>query len=141
MSATLSTSRAAGRLSSALRTGGIMLVLSMTSPAGSAETKTVNTIMLKDRGEIVDAAVVYEALQALVNDAQTCSSPRTEACICSFTTSVNGLDNAYRSAVDKHPVWGLPNTGVEYENPKGGGTDGIVMSNVKRQLAMCGRSH
>lgn len=113
------------------------LVLAPLSRA-SAETRTVNTLMLKDSGEIADAMAVNAALDALVNDANACS-PRTQACICNLTAGMDKLDAAYRDPVARHPGWGQPNTGVEFRNPVKGGTTGIVMSNVKRQLAMCGR--
>lgn len=102
----------------------------------SAEARTVNTLMLTDSGEIADAMAVNAALDALVNEANSCS-PRTEVCICNLTTSIDRLGVAYRDAVARHPAWGQPNTGVEFRNPVKGGTTGIVMSNVKRQLEMC----
>lgn len=116
--------------------GTAAFVLHPTSAA--SQTKYVDTIMLKDKAEIADAAAVNVAIDALVNDAGTCK-PRTETCICGFTSQVDELDKSYRIAVARHPSWGRSNTGVEYENPSNGGTVGIVMSNVKRQLAMCGR--
>lgn len=93
--------------------------------------------MLKDRGEIADADAVNEAIDALVKHAQTCT-PRSEACICSFTSGVERLNDAFHAAVAKHPSWGRANTGIEYDDPKGG-TTAIGMSNVRRQLEMCGR--
>ena len=82
--------------------------------------------MLKDRSEILDAAAVKDAVDALSKYADS-SAPRTQACICSKTAGVDRLENAYRSAVEKHPAWGLPNTGEEYVNLNGGGTVGIVI--------------
>jgi hypothetical protein len=122
----------------ALPTALLIMILAIGPLAASAETPTVNTLMLKTPSEIADASAVYNAIDAMVIHADSCK-PRTEACICSFSSGVDTLENAYRTAVARHPQWGQPNTGVEYVNPGGAGSVGIVMSNVKRQLAMCGR--
>jgi hypothetical protein len=103
-----------------------------------AQTNTVNTIMLHDRGDISDAVPIYAAISELSRDADSCSR-RTEVCICSFTSAVDRLSNAYHEAVARHPSWGQPNTGVEYRDPVGGGTQGIVISNARKQLNYCGR--
>jgi hypothetical protein len=124
--------------SAALAAGLVFAFMGAPGAPAYSETRTVDTIMLKNRDEVLDAAGVKAAIDALVRDADTCS-PRSMACICSHTASVDRLDNAYRSAVQRHPGWGQPNTGVEYDNLTGGGTVGIVMSNVKRELEMCGR--
>jgi hypothetical protein len=49
------------------------------------------------------------------------------------------LNNAYRNAVARHPAWGQSSIGVEYTDPVNGGSVGIVMSNVGRQLRRCER--
>jgi hypothetical protein len=108
------------------------------APAAAAESKTVTTIWLHDRGDISDASPINAAISALSHDADSCS-PRTETCICSFTDSVDRLSEAYRNAVARHPSWGQPSTGVEYVDPANGGTVGVVVSNVRRQLDFCGR--
>ncbi|HEX4737362.1 MAG TPA: hypothetical protein VH331_07360 [Allosphingosinicella sp.] len=94
--------------------------------------------MLKDSGDIADAEAVNSAISALVKDADTCN-PRSQACICRLTSGLDRLSNAYRNAVARHPSWGQPRAGVEYYT-RAKGTVGIVMSNVRRQLEMCGRN-
>jgi hypothetical protein len=105
--------------------------------AASAQGGAVTTIMLKDGSDISDAEAVNSAISALVKDADTCN-PRSQACICGFTSGLDRLSNAYRNAVAKHPGWGQPGTGVEYYT-RAKGTVAIVMSNVRRELQMCGR--
>jgi hypothetical protein len=115
------------------------LVSALMPAAGvSAQGKTVNTIMIHEQGEIVDAAAVNAAISMLVKDADGCH-PRTQECICRLSTGLDNLDEAYRHAVAKHPAWGQSSMGVEYIDPMNGGSVGIVMSNVRRQLKACGR--
>ena len=127
---------AAAVLRSAL---ALSITASVLNPASgaSAQGGSVTTIMLKDGSDISDAEAVNSAISALVNDADTCN-PRSQACICSFTSGLDRLSNAYRNAVAKHPGWGQPSTGVEYYT-RAKGTVAIVMSNVRWELQMCDR--
>jgi hypothetical protein len=122
-----------------LLVAGITAVAVLLIPLSAApgQTPNITPIMLRDAGQIRDAAEINAAIDALAKDAEHCT-PRTQVCICSFRASVDRLDEAYRNAVGKNPSWGRPNTGVEYYQPENG-TVGIVISNVKRELAMCGR--
>ena len=106
-------------------------------PLSPAPAQQIQTLMIKDPGEISDAARIDDALNGLVTSAAACR-PRTEACICSSTARVDRLKAAYYIAVTKHPSRGLSSTGVEYWDPAKRATVGIVISNVRRQLEMCG---
>lgn len=121
----------------ALALAAVGLVL-MPTAAAFAQGNTVKTIMIHERGEIADAAAVNAAISALVKDADKCQ-PRTEACICRLSSGLDELNNAYRNAVARHPAWGQSSIGVEYTDPVNGGSVGIVMSNVGRQLRRCER--
>lgn len=131
------------RMSTAQKRSAAILMgfaLTLGTPIGItfAPTRAIKPIKMKDRSEIFDAIAVNEAIDALSRDADSCSA-RTQTCICIRTAGFDRLNKTYRNAVERHPIWGQPNTGTEYDNLTGRGTVGIVMSNVKRKLAMFGR--
>ena len=103
--------------------------------ASGAEARTIT---LTDQKSISDAAIVNDAVGAVVRQVASCKGP-AKACACSQRASLARLSNAYHSAVRKHPNWNEQGVVVQYFRRVDGHavTVATMFPSLQRQLAMC----
>jgi hypothetical protein len=122
-------------LAGALAAGGASLF-------AIAQAQPVHTIILRDSRQIADASAVNEALNALVNAAQSCSPTDMKArtaCVCKRKTDVSALRVAYDRAIARNPTWNGSNTAVNYVDPRNRRSVGMIFPGLKRQIDLCAR--